>query len=109
MSGRQPPSPPGLVAPSPDLARGIATTRPGGSSVHQGIRNFAHGGQRVDTTSSAMNKKSQRRWTPAGVRELECRALLTAALPTATWVGQDGHDLVGPYSYPVSDDVQDIH
>src|SRR5438270_13857444 len=56
-----------------------------------------------------MNKKSHRRWTPDAPDELECRTLLTASLPTATWIGQDGHDLVGPYSTPGPDDVQDIH
>jgi len=57
-----------------------------------------------------MNKKPQRRWfSPPHVRELESRTLLSAALPTATWIGQDAHDLVGPYSSPGPDDVQDIH
>jgi hypothetical protein len=28
---------------------------------------------------------------------------------TATWLGQDGHDLVGPSSVPGPDDVQDVH
>src|SRR3954454_24793621 len=56
-----------------------------------------------------MNKKLQRRWTPPRVNELESRALLAATVPNATWIGQDGHDLVGPYSTPGPDDVQDIH
>src|SRR3954454_3683108 len=56
-----------------------------------------------------MNKKLQRRWAPPGVTVLECRTLLATTTPTASWVGQDGHDLVGPYSTPGPDDVQDIH
>src|SRR4051812_29066242 len=56
-----------------------------------------------------MNKKLQRRWAPPGVTDLECRTLLATTTPTASWVGQDGHDLVGPYSTPGPDDVQDIH
>jgi hypothetical protein len=34
---------------------------------------------------------------------------LTVPPPTAIWIGQDGHDLVGPASTPGPDDVQDIH
>src|SRR4051812_6453412 len=56
-----------------------------------------------------MNKKFQRRWAPPGVTELENRILLSGNIPTASWIGQDGHDLVGPYSTPGPDDVQDIH
>lgn len=42
------------------------------------------------------------------VAALEGRLLLDAAAPTATWIGQDGHDLVGPTWVPGGDDVQDI-
>jgi hypothetical protein len=57
-----------------------------------------------------MKKQSYRRWRP-GVHVLECRTLLAASLPavTATWLGQDGHDLVGPSSVPGPDGVQDVH
>ena len=55
-----------------------------------------------------MKKKSHRRWTPGGVTPLEGRTLLAAALPTATWIGQDGVDLVGRSSVPGPDGVQDI-
>jgi hypothetical protein len=34
---------------------------------------------------------------------------LTATTPTGTWLGQDGHDLVGPSSTVAPSDVQDIH
>lgn len=39
---------------------------------------------------------------------LERRALLTGD-PSGVWLGQDGHDLVGPSSNPAPDGVQDIH
>jgi hypothetical protein len=59
-----------------------------------------------------MKQQRNRRWRP-GVHALEGRVLLaaTASLPavTATWLGQDGHDLVGPSSIPGPDGVQDIH
>ena len=56
-----------------------------------------------------MKKKSHRRWRPGCVTPLEGRTLLAAALPTATWIGQDGHDLVGRSSIAGPDQVQDIH
>ena len=39
---------------------------------------------------------------------LEQRSLLTGG-PTGAWLGQDGHDFVGPSSTPGADGVQDIH
>src|SRR4051812_647808 len=56
-----------------------------------------------------MDQKMRKRRFPIGVRELEPRTLLTAQLPSATWIGQDGHDLVGPSSIPGPDQVQDLH
>src|SRR3954447_19030217 len=55
-----------------------------------------------------MKKKLRRRRITIGVGELEPRTLLSAQAVTATWIGQDGHDLVGPYSSPGPDDVQDL-
>ncbi len=55
-----------------------------------------------------MKKKSHRRWTPGNVSPLEGRTLLAAALPTVTWIGQDGVDLVGRSSVASPDGVQDI-
>ena len=55
-----------------------------------------------------MKKKSRRHWRPGCVTPLEVRTLLAASLPTATWIGQDGHDLVGRSSASGPDGVQDI-
>jgi len=55
-----------------------------------------------------MKTKSHRRWTPGNVTLLEGRTLLAASLPTATWIGQDGVDLVGRSTAPGPDGVQDI-
>ena len=55
-----------------------------------------------------MKTKSHRRWRPGCVTPLEGRTLLSAALPTATWIGQDGVDRVGRASTPGPDGVQDI-
>lgn len=52
--------------------------------------------------------RPRRQSTPAVV-ELETRRLLAAQVPTVVWLGQDGHDLVGPSSTPAPDGVQDIH
>ncbi len=42
------------------------------------------------------------------VDPLETRRLLDGGL-AGTWLGQDGHDLVGPSSQPGPDGIQDIH
>src|SRR3954464_4860138 len=51
--------------------------------------------------------KRPRRLSPA-VGELEPRCLPAGPGPTGAWLGQDGHDLVGPSSTPGPDGVQDI-
>lgn len=43
------------------------------------------------------------------MRELEGRLLMTAQGPSGVWLGQDGHDLVGPWPGFGPDDVQDMH
>jgi hypothetical protein len=48
----------------------------------------------------------RRRSFRPGVGALEARCLLTGA--SAIWLGQDGHDLVGPSSTPGPDGIQDI-
>ena len=54
-------------------------------------------------------RKSRSRPRPfrAELQALEPRALLAA--PVAEWLGQDGRDLVGPYSAAVPDGIQDVH
>ncbi len=50
---------------------------------------------------------SRKRSADFSVQPLEERRLLSG--PSALWVGQDGHDLVGPYPVAAPDGVQDIH
>ncbi len=52
------------------------------------------------------NSRKRRAAFAAPISALETRCLLSGV--TGTWIGQDGHDLVGPGSIPGGDDVQDI-
>src|SRR5262249_2423165 len=51
----------------------------------------------------------RRRTTKPTVGELEGRLLLASTGPIGVWIGQDGHDLVGPWPGFGPDDVQDMH
>ena len=53
--------------------------------------------------------RPSRKPAPPGIVALERRCLLAADSPTATWLGQDGHDLVGYSAQPGGNGVQDIH
>jgi len=55
-----------------------------------------------------MNRPS-RRQAPPTLDALERRRLLAGGDPAATWIGQDGHDLVGYSARPGGNGVQDIH
>lgn len=48
----------------------------------------------------------RRRPTRPGLCRLEDRRLLSG--PSASWIGQDGQDLVGPYPVEVPDGIQDV-
>ena len=56
-----------------------------------------------------IQRPRKRPGTALAVDRLEDRRLLTATTPTGIWLGQDGHDLVGPSSTVGPSDVQDIH
>ncbi|MFO0909565.1 MAG: hypothetical protein U0794_14620 [Isosphaeraceae bacterium] len=58
-------------------------------------------------SSGNRTRRSTHRHRP-GVETLEVRSLLSG-LPTATWVGQDLHDLAGGASSGAGNGVQDIH
>ena len=53
--------------------------------------------------------RPHRRQAPPAIDALERRCLLAGSSPAATWIGQDGHDLVGYSSRPGGNGVQDIH
>jgi hypothetical protein len=53
-------------------------------------------------------KRSRKRPVPLAVTPLEARLVLDGGL-SASWLGQDGHDLVGPSSVIGPSGVQDIH
>ncbi|GAC1470050.1 MAG: hypothetical protein NVSMB9_14680 [Isosphaeraceae bacterium] len=54
-----------------------------------------------------MTRPRSRKFLPA-VTLLEARSLLST-IPTATWIGQDGHDLAGGAAPLAGNGVQDIH
>ena len=51
---------------------------------------------------------AKRRFAP-GLMAFERRELLTGSVPTAVWIGQDGHDLAGGDQPLAGNGVQDIH
>jgi hypothetical protein len=60
---------------------------------------------------AAMLKRTRKRNSltlTLGLQPLEARQLLSGAALAGTWLGQDGHDLVGPSSQPAPSDVQDV-
>jgi hypothetical protein len=54
-------------------------------------------------------KRPPRRFVSLGLFQLEERRLLSGPGLSGTWLGQDGHDLVGSSSVPGPDGVQDMH
>ncbi len=58
-----------------------------------------------------MRKSAQRRARTIALERLEDRSLLSSSTtsPMGIWLGQDGHDLVGPSSTPGPDGIQDMH
>ncbi len=54
-------------------------------------------------------KGSKARSTPSQVRARAKGGGLTSSVPVGKWLGQDGHDHVGPASVVAPSDVQDIH
>src|SRR5262249_41108222 len=54
-------------------------------------------------------KRRRQRQIPLSVCSLEERQLLSDGSLAGNWLGQDGHDLVGPSSVLGGDGVQDVH
>ena len=61
-------------------------------------------------TSDTMNSRPslKRRFAPS-LFAFERRELLTGSVPTAVWIGQDGHDLAGGAQPLTGNGVQDLH